>query len=230
MKHTVTALIARPRCLHGITLTAALCLVLVVAIPATANPITYTYTGNDFGTGDVDGVVYTTNDFISVSITLAAPLAPDTDAIIVGAGGCGGGGAEVFPASGAPGFVPPPCAGFQLTITDGVLTLSPNGDWVSDLELVTNSEGEIDNWVIAVDKLTEPNQADLLTISAGFVGDTDGGQDYTASENGYGYIIGNPGSWSEEAPTVPEPGTLTLLFVGLAAGALKRKGAKLFER
>jgi len=46
MKHSGIRLIAAPGCLRGITLTATLSLMLIGAIPATADPITYNYTGS----------------------------------------------------------------------------------------------------------------------------------------------------------------------------------------
>jgi hypothetical protein len=220
MKHTVTALIAPPRCLQGITLTAALSLVLVCAIPAMAAPITYNYTGQYFNSFS-NGSIFSPSEFVTASVTLAAPLdEPNQEYSLVD-----GGIVQTNPndCEDLCGDV------LAWSIGDATDTLSSaNGNFLYTLFFETDAEGNIYNWEI--DAFVSGVDVYPQLHTAGNYGPEPGGQDYDYSPVGpsVAYSEFVPGTWSEgpASASVPEPGTLTLLFAGLAAGALKRKGTK----
>jgi hypothetical protein len=220
-------LIAPPRYLRAITLTAALSLMLVCAIPAAANPVTYTYTGDPFNSFTDGHSAFPAGAFMSASITLASPLAPDGTYSLVE-----GGVAVTNPANCGSD----PCDGVvSWSIGDPTDTLSSaQGNTLYDLDFTTDAEGNILGWEIDAFANADDSQPELH--SSGNLGPGEpSGQDYDMSTFLYddlccqaAYVTtvdAIPGIWSEEeSASVPEPGTLTLLFGGLAAGALKRKG------
>jgi len=229
MQHSGIRFMAAPGCLRPIALTAVLGLMLVCAIPATAGPITYNYTGNPFNSFTADSSAFSAGEFITASITLASPLAPDGNYNLVDNGtvvtntvNCGS----------------DPCDGVvSWSIGDPTDTLSSaNGNLLFELDFTTDAAGNILGWEIDAFASTDPSEPELH--SGGNLGPNEpGGQDYdvstaliygeeccqTAYANSFDVI---PGTWSEgpASASTPEPGTLALMLVGLVAGALKRKG------
>lgn len=212
-----------PRCLLGITLTAVLSLVLAGAIPAMADPVTYTYTGNDLTPGFTlfQPPVFFSGEYITASITLASPLdLPNQFYGLVD-----GGLVLTNPAD---------CADLcgdvlAWSIGDATDSLSSaNGNYLYQLVLQTDGAGQILDWTMDA-YATGVNGYPFLFTTGSYT-DEPGSQDYDISTALVDYnccqqaiVNGEPGVWSEEGGTVPEPGTLTLLFAGLAAGALKQR-------
>jgi hypothetical protein len=110
-----TLIIAATRCSLIFTAVAA----LSIAYPASvqAVPTTYQYTGNPFT--EVSGV-YTTSMFVTAMVTLAAPLAPNTET-------------EVTP--------------IAFTLFDGVQTITNNNTY--EFVFATGPSGAITGWLIS---------------------------------------------------------------------------------
>ena len=176
---------------------------LLCLMPLSLLADTYTYTGSDFTTA---GTPYTTPDSISGSFSVSAALGADG------------------------GFTPN-----SYSFTDGVYTFTPSdstiiqfhagdagaenvsgslvGDWWIVLEL-TNGAAKIETVGNCCNSLDES-----ITFSAGLAWTEDNPGSWTVTET-----IGSGGGGGTP-PSVPEPGTLSLLGVGLLgfAGAVCRK-------
>jgi hypothetical protein len=186
-----------------------LCFLLSLATVASANPVTYVYTGKHFNIFGGSG--YTTDDFVSGYITFAEALpsnATISDAAI-----------EVI----QPQIV-------DWSFSDGVQTISDNGfnflflfkPDVPPTVWATGSNGIPTSWYIEVH---ESNSQVVLIVTCN---DTlnnyqecgpppapeDTGQAGFAAASA---VQEGPGTWSiYQPPTVTEPGTLSLAICGLA--------------
>lgn len=100
---------------------------VVLTLPLTAGPVTYTYTGNDFNS--VTASVYTTSDFVSGFFTLASPLADDMT--------LPPGGSNITPLS--------------FSYTDGVQTYSSAGNPSQiTFQIATDASGNIIQWNVSL--------------------------------------------------------------------------------
>ena len=185
-------------------------LLLALPIPVLADTI-YTYTGNDFTRVDPStGNVYTTSDFITLSFTLSAPLAPNLDL-------------------GTPEVVTPS----SFTISDGINTLTQQNFSTEDFQFETDSAGNMTLWYIDVElgKFNGLSTSTEIQISDQ-VGDV---MDLASTMPAGGltdYLANNQnslGTWTEESvpnsPAVPEPSTFALIGTGILGlvGASRRR-------
>jgi hypothetical protein len=198
-----------------------------------ADPITYTYTGNDFnsfGLYSSDGAgPLTTSNFITASLTFASALPSDFNESYYG---------------GTTGTLPtPPWDPVLLdwTISDQLSTLSySGGDILDGLAITTNDLGQIVAWGFTaynaspyVPTITELKLNSGAIAQNGNPPDTDGAFfryfggvcgsacDYGQSWDGE---TGTPGSWSVTAESsTPEPSTLLTGAGALLAVVLLRK-------
>ncbi len=204
--------------LRSLILSAAL---LALRFPLMADPITYTYTGNDFTTLDAQGgdpMVYTSSDFVSGEFTLSTPLVGNLPSLTA-----------IAPTS--------------FSFSDGVQTITnlSASSWYFDVG--TDGNGAITAWYVFV---TTPNGDYVDTYSASNVGDV-GQYDFQVlsyyncgwfgcSENvalSEGSNSDSPGTWtnsdaapeSQDPASTPEPGGLVLVGTGIfgLAGAVRRK-------
>jgi hypothetical protein len=185
-------------------------------MPALADTITYTYTGQDFLYFNANGEpqVYTTSDFVSGDFTLSAPLADSLTSFTA-----------IDPLS--------------FSFSDGVDTItSANSSASATIEVETNATGEITGWLIEVEApgsigVDQITTSDGYAANAGDVGvfgqyedyyDCGGpvlcGRPYFAD----GYNVSSDGSsagtWAvAEVAATPEPGSLMLVAIGLLGGA-----------
>jgi hypothetical protein len=170
-------------------------LVLSLNAPAWANAI-YTYTGNPFTTVLAP---YTTADRVTATMTLTSPLAPNLP------------GTDL-----TPNLV-------DLIMSDGVQTihLANPGPGTPDIItfVYTDATGAISSWEVNLgsDIQIDPVTNALVGVS------TTGGTAFQKNDNGLvltspttfatGSVLNNQGVWT----LVPEPGTVILLAMGLAA-------------
>jgi len=165
------------------------CLLVWVSLPATADVI-YQYTGNPFTTVSAP---YTTNDFVSVSLTLAEPLSPGFD--------------------GSPPIL-------KLVMSDGVQTLtssSNTGDCplTMCLRLLADGVGGIIGWSIYLATQSENASSSISTASGlPVILFADKASFYTLGvASGGGSNSDSPGTWT--MTVVPEPSTAMLSALGL---------------
>lgn len=194
----------------------ALVAALALPMPALADTITYTYTGQDFLYFNANGEpqVFTDSDSVDLALTLSAPLADNLTSLTA-----------ITPTS--------------FSFSDGYQTIT-NLTASSDLfEVETNSVGGIVGWDMDAELYTADGTDIIETISAnGYASDT-GEADlypYDYSCGGYypcvgydyseGFILPSDGisagTWSPDPmppAATPEPGSLMLVATGLLGGA-----------
>src|ERR1700693_473630 len=174
----------------------ALALILCVAYAplASANSITYTYTGQPFNTfvgGDscIGGVGECS---LSVTFTLSSALGANLVSVTV---------------------TPPTYRFF-----DGVNTLNQTNSTIVNFNFSTNATGQIIAWHATVTDPTYYSPSDPLNMGTGFTGPGNG-QDST-NDNPVGkysaYQLATfPGTWTAQPAQTPEPSALLLLGSGL---------------
>jgi hypothetical protein len=181
---------------------------LLLALPVIADPVTYTYTGQDFTNLATYGSGYSTSDFVSVSLTLASPLGPDVNETIESD--------DIL----------------SWTVSDQVVTYSSAlGNYLADAQFATNAEGVPIEWdVVASSSEAEDDDGQFVETEGyppPYTGSSQDASEGDVGTTGFAYNEGDPGSWSEgTGPTTPEPGTLALLLLGLGAGTLKHRRSK----
>jgi hypothetical protein len=180
---------------------------LSVACPASVHavPTTYQYTGNPF----TDVIApYTTSDFVTALVTLAAPLAPNMPLT------------DVTPTA--------------YSLSDGVQTFTnlTTGFLGTRFKFQTNGAGEVTRWDVLVEAgeftLIITTNIPILVSDFGSNGDTfsppGGGVLLVSGEN-----HGVPGPWTRES--VPDAAStftllsLSLTALGVATRRLKRAAA-----
>jgi len=174
-------------------------LVLSLSASARANVI-YTYTGNPFTTVQAP---YTTADRVTATMTLPNPLAANLSNVDVTAN-----------------LV-------SLSMSDGVQTLDlanpgPGTNPFIIAEFSTDSSGNITAWGVQITTsvMTDPTSTvgvGILTHSGPSIKVIDDGIEEAPPPTGSvsGVVRNAPGVWT----LVPEPGTVTLLAIGLFAMA-----------
>lgn len=196
-----------------------LALIASAFVPPTANAstITLAYTGNSFGDFHFFGIlppdVYTTSDHVSGFIELDSPLGANLVAT----------------------FVTP----VSFSFSDGVNTITnANATSISippSFEFWTNTSGQIVNWAVnlsealpgslrrIVQTLNLPGTLGVDSGQSVFCGpvvnciDASGDLSIDPLYAQSARVDGLPGVWTTVATAVPEPATLGLLTLGLAA-------------
>ena len=189
---------ALPKILLALTGVAALSLAYPASVQAV--PTTYQYTGNPF-TQVSDP--YTTSDFVTVMMTLAAPLPPNMFDI------------QVTPTA--------------FTLSDGVQTLTNFANVVNATFLFsTDASGAIIQWAVDVGVIDGGTERIITTNSSPAAGRFDEGFFITPPKPGHsGFNALSEGEWSATG-RVPDAGstlslmTLTLMALGLVARRFKR--------
>jgi hypothetical protein len=186
---------ALPKILLALTAVAALSFAYPASVQAV--PTTYVYTGNPFTSALCD---YTTSDFVTAMVTLAAPLADNM----------------------ALGSVTP----LAFTLSDGVQTFTINtATTLSTFRFQTDASGVITGWDIEV--FTDANRG-ILTVSgvAGLV-TTDGGGG--TDVNNRARNRNAPGEWTvasvPDAGSSIALLSLSITALGVAARRFKRAAA-----
>ena len=180
-----------------LSLVPAAALLLAASALAAHADSTYNYVGNDFTA--VTGAPYTTDDFLTLSVTLGVPL-PSTSSLQA--------------------YTPT-----AFSLSDGVQTITNTTLGITNLifEFAT-SGGVIDEWAVGV---SAPGDADIQ--SCGFNPATCGPPTFDDGQSSSGVFGENfdPGTWTAEPSSgvTPEPSTLALFGTGILglAGVGRRK-------
>jgi hypothetical protein len=176
---------------------------LSLAYPASvqAVPTTYQYTGNPFtvATGP-----YSTSDFVTAMVTLAAPLGANMPLT------------QVIPTA--------------FTLSDGVQTITNNGPgfvFFTSFLFATDASGAISMWSVVVETIHAGTTGAIVTNN----NPTDIHDSGIVIPEGGPFVFGAnerlPGGWSLRTP-VPDAGstlslmTLTLMTLGLVARRFER--------
>jgi len=191
--------------MHLNNLFSGLAAALLLTVPAMAD-VTYNYTGYDFNT--FTGTDFNAGDSVTGSFTLTSALGDNL------------GGANIALSS----------VGFSFS--DGVDTITNTTPGINDcfcsptIDIWTNGSGQITNWEISLtagelgsENITAENYyggifAGNVIEDSGFIS---AGEQASTS--------GSAGEWNVGSPaTVPEPGNVALIGIGmLAMAAVRRK-------
>jgi len=176
---------------------------LVFAATSSAAPVTYTYTGNDFGPLNYGVPFLSYSDFISGSITFASALPDDL------------------------AYSDQSSAVLDWTFTDQVNTLSQaGGDYFDQMWFATDASGDIIQWEVQVVRQNvfaiEPDIPTFFnTINIPSVQE----QDLTNYSQSF-YNSNDPGVWTE---STPEPSTAMMASLGAAIplfAVMRRKSSR----
>ena len=166
--------------------------------------VTYEYTGNPFT--NVSGL-YTTNDFVTGTFTLASPL----------------------PANTPLGEITPISFTFS-TSHNGITNLSatiPGPNFTNIISIGTGPTGAINAWNIDLTNDSIFVESQITTANAADFARRFG---FSPEDSGNGSNSGSPGTWTLVG-SVPDTGstlslmTLTLMALGVAARQFKRAAA-----
>lgn len=167
-------------------------------LPSAQAMVTYSYTGNAFNTALLG--VYDTSNFVTIDLSLDAALGADFGVASV---------------TGLPGF--------SISASDGEQSLSAP---VVLALIGTDATGAIDHWIIQIGS----NSGGPFILSEVQGQPTDRGFLNTSNQ---GFAISSPGSWTctgacsantqGNPSSVPAPGPLALLALGLVGLALTRR-------
>jgi hypothetical protein len=182
----------------------ALACLFLSATGARADTFTYTYTGNDFTTFSGP---YTGSDKVTGTVVLSAPL---------------------------PANLPPTTDETALLVSysfsDGVQTLTNLNSAADVFSFETSATGAIDSWFILF--FSTPSATQINTSKAPSFNTFDfGGPNPLVTP--FGENFGSAGVWSGPVEgTVPEPGTLSMMFsgllgLGLLVGVKRYRGNRL---
>jgi hypothetical protein len=163
---------------------------LTCAVTASADEVTYTYTGNRFNNFGGDATCPLECN-MSGSFTVPVPVGPNFHGF----------------------FIPD-----SFSFTDGLVTITQANATSFAFGFITNSLGEITVWnVNAIDPLTSmfTSTGPSLICPVGCTV-TDGSFAPSALDTiNYAQVINDPGTWSSEITATPEPSTLVLLSTGI---------------
>ena len=194
--------------------------VLGLALSARAQ-VTYTYTGNPFS---YNGSAYSYVTHISGSFTVASPLAANSfytnSGLTLGKSG-GGTGPAIGNYSFSDGKYINNFANYSTTGGPGGEWGNGTGSGTTIFDVTTGADGNITSWYLNI--LSSTAQMNTFDCPASYPYGASVSDQVTAEPSSPydAYNFGSPGTWSVTG--VPEPGTLSLMTLGLGGLALLRK-------
>jgi hypothetical protein len=180
----------------------ALAVFLFGALPvaASADPVTYTYTGNDF-TSFTQPSAYTTSDSVTGSVTLSSALADNINTFVLEPG------ASVL----------------SFSFSDGLQTITNLNATGSAFAFKTDASGNITDWQLTVNIGPVASDSIASVNAPGNLGVFDQG----VFENSQGTNRSSAGTWvtgsTSVSTDVPEPASIAILCVGLLGFAVMRR-------